>query len=184
MSDRRTGTIARLPKELKDKVCLMLRDGCEYRAVIDLLAQQGIECNDQNVSNWMKFGGMDEWIKEHQRLEDMRAKREFALKIVQENEGSLIHEAGMQVAASQIYEVLNDFDVESLKEKLKGDPENFSRLVNAMSKLSDSGLKYERYKAEVKAAKDRALTELGKARAKGGITPETLEKIEHELKLL
>jgi hypothetical protein len=180
---RRTGKIARLSKDLRDIINLMLRDGATNNEIRDRLSFHKEELNDQNVLNW-RTGGYLDWLNEQARLDDMKARREFAMEIVKTNEGSAVHEAGLQIAASQIYELLSDFDVDTLKEKLQGDPENYSRIVNAMAKLSDSGLKYERYHAEVQAAKSRIEAELGRARSKGGITAETLQTIETELKLL
>lgn len=184
MSDRRTGKIARLPKELRDEVNRMLRDGVTYATISGFLKDKGYpDINAQNFTNWFE-GGHQDWLKEESRLEDMRIRREFAMKIVEENEGSKIHEASLQIAASQIYEVLNDLDPKTIIEKLKGNPEQYSRLINALAKLSDGGLKYERYKTEVAERKERIAIELGRAKNKGGITPETLAKIEAELNLL
>ena len=183
---RRVGKIARLNKELRDQVNEWLRDGREYAFVIGELARVGVtDVNPQNLSNWLE-GGYVDWLKEQERLDDMRSKREFAMDIVRENEGSKIHEAGLQIAATQIYEILTDFDVNTIKEKLQGDPENFARVVNAMAKLSDGGLKYERYRSEVAAARARMESEIAAAKksASGGISEETLERIERELKLL
>jgi hypothetical protein len=180
--NRRKGKIARLSKEWRDVVNLMLLDGATYIEVVEKLATAGFDVNDENVRNW-NDGGYQDWLKEQERFEDMRFKREFALELVKENEGSVVHEAGLQVAASQIYELLTDFDVESLKTALKSDPENYSRLVNAMSKLSDSGLKYQRYKAEVKAAREKIERELT-AGKEGGLTPEAIGKIQEALNLM
>lgn len=183
-SKKRNGKVAHLEKEHRDLINRMLQDGATYLEIIGALAERGISgISDQNLINW-KDGGYQDWLEEQTRLQDMRARREFAMEVVKENQGSHVHEAGLQIAASQIYELLSDFDVETLKEKLSGDPENFARVVNAMAKLSDSGLKYERYHAEVQAAKERMQRELNAAKSKGGITPETLERIEHELRLL
>lgn len=183
---RRVGKIARLPKTLRDQVNTWLRDGRPYAEIIGELARAGVEdVNAQNLTNWSE-GGYQDWLREQERLDDMRAKREFAMEIVRENEGSKIHEAGLQIAATQIYEILTDFDVASIKEKLQGDPENFARVVNAMAKLSEGGLKYERYRQEVAAAKARMEAEIAAAKraGTGGITEDTLERIERELKLL
>ena len=66
--------------------------------------------NDANITNW-RTGGYQDWLGEQQRLEDMRLKREFAFEIVSRNEGSKIHEAAAQLAASQLYETISDFDL-------------------------------------------------------------------------
>ncbi len=181
---KRNGKVAHLEYEKRDVINRMLRDGAMYVEILAWLATVGVEgMNDQNLINW-KDGGYQDWLAEQERFEDMKFKREFALQLVKENEGSVVHEAGLQVAASQIYELLTDFDVETLKASLKGDPENYSRIVNAMSKLSETGLKYDRYKAEVAAVKARIAKEIEAGKGKGGITAETLQKIESELRLL
>lgn len=183
MSERRKGKVAQLPFEIRSQVNEWIRDGVTYAEICQRLAAAGHpDMNEMNISNW-KDGGHQDWLKEQERLADMQAKREFALAIVKANEGSTIHEASLQVAASQIYEVLTDFDIATLKPALAGDPENYSRLVNALSKLSEGGLKYERYRQEVADRKAKIEAELGKAKT-GGITPETIERIERELKLL
>lgn len=180
---KRNGKVAHLSYERRDVINRMLRDGAMYVEILAWLDKDGVAgMNDQNLINW-KDGGYQDWLKEQERFEDMKFKREFALQLVKENEGSVVHEAGLQVAASQIYELLTDFDVETLKSSLKGDPENYSRIVNAMSKLSESGLKYERYKAEVKAAKDKVEKELAGAK-EGGLTAEAVSRIQEALNLM
>lgn len=183
MPNRLHGKIANAPLAVRDGVNAALRDGKTYEEVAAQFPD--LDLNAENLRKWMRPGGGHErWLKEKAALDDMRAKREFALRIVQENEGSQIHEAGMQIAASQIYELLSDWDVEALRAQIQEDPSNFPRIVNAMAKLSDSGLKYERYRAEVAAATKRVQAELDRAKKKGGIQPETIELIERELKLL
>lgn len=159
----RTGKIARLPKQLRDAVNLALQDGATAARIIQIItdakangATNGdhteIEIpNDQNVSNW-RDGGYADWERENQRLRDMQTKREFALRIVQENEGGKIHEAGLNLAASQIFELLQDFDVQTLKEQLADDPENYSKLVSALARISKEALGFEKYRAAVKEA--------------------------------
>jgi len=188
MSRRRTGKIASLPKVLRDQVNVMLRDGVTYAAISSFLEQHdqaGI--NAENISHWFKGpgdaedgSGFKDWLKEQSRLEDMRIKREFALDVVRENEGSRIHEAAVQIAASQIYEVITDLDPETIREKLKESPEQYSRLINALAKLSDQGLRYQRYKDEVKKALDETM---GKSAA-GVLTKEDIVALQERLKIL
>ena len=164
MSNRRTGKIARLPKEIRDVVNLMLQDGAAARVVIEKL--EGIRANggkgvdgelieipnEQNVTNWIQ-GGYQDWQLERQRLDDLRFKREMALEIVRQNEGSKIQEAALQLASSQLYEVISEFDLTSLKEMLAEQPAEFSNLVNSLAKLSKSALDYEKYRDAVVKAK-------------------------------
>jgi hypothetical protein len=187
MSNRRTGKIARLPFEVRTAVNEKLRDGVAYLAIAKWLFDEGHgkpgEINEQNLTNW-KDGGHQDWLKEQERLADMQNKREFALQIVKENDGSKLHEANLHLAASQLYDVLTDFDVASLKELLADKPENYAILANSLAKLSKGNIEIQKYKD----ANARAMAEVEKAKSViergGGLTAETLERIERELKLL
>jgi hypothetical protein len=83
MNNRRTGKIARLPKELRDVVNLMLRDGATYQQVIEKLKDHGHELNAENISNWFE-GGFCDWEREQKRIEEMRARSQMALEMVKE----------------------------------------------------------------------------------------------------
>jgi len=184
MNNRRTGKVARLPKDIRDQVNSRLRDGQTYTAIGTWLSDLGYaDVSESNLSNW-KEGGFRDWELHQDRLETDKLKREFALELVKDNEGSKIHEATLQLAASQIYEVLTDFDVGPLKEMLADKPGLYPKVINSIAKLSEGGLKYERYREEVSARKRAIDAQLDAASDKGGITPETLEKIKHELNLL
>lgn len=161
MANRRTGKIARLPLEQRRRVNEMLRDGKKAKAIIEWIHGQDARAtiNEQNVTAWFQ-GGYQDWLKEQERLDDMRAKREFAMEIARENEGTRIHEAGLHTAASQIFEMLNDLDIEGIKDRLKEDPENYSRIIGALSKISKQALDFRKYKD----ACEKAQVELQKLR--------------------
>lgn len=180
MSNRRTGKIARLPFEVRTRVNEMLRDGKTYQEIIDFALPADL--NEQNLTNW-KEGGHQDWLQEQERLADMAAKREFAFQIVKENDGSKLHEANLHLAASQIYEVLADFDPQRLKDLLDEKPENYADVVNALGKLSKSNIEVQKYKDAVNAAL-KICADAKKADLSGGLSAETIEKIEKELKLL
>lgn len=192
---QRTGKIARLKKDLRDAVNLALRDGAPAARIIQIITDakangatngDGTEIqlpNEQNVSNWIA-GGYKDWIAENERLDDMRTKREFALRIVQENEGGKIHEAGLNLAASQIFELLQDFDVQTLKEQLAEDPENYSKVVSALARISKEALGFEKYRQVVAEQKRKIEDALNNAKTKGGLTPETLATIEQAAAML
>src|SRR5205823_5513256 len=92
-------------------------------------------------------------------------------------------QASLDLAASHIYELLHKFEPESLKEPLNGDPQNYTRILYALFKLSELNLKLERYRAEVAERKALIQSALAKA-GERGITPETRAQIEQELSLL
>lgn len=152
MSNRRKGKIASLTFELRTKVNTMLRDGVKYSAVIKFLEKNDVfGLNEQNITNWHQ-GGYQEWLKEQERLADMQAKREFAFEIVRSNEGSKLHEANLHLAASQLYEVLTDFDLQDLKDLLKDEPENYAAIINSLAKLSKGHLDLRKYQDAVAKA--------------------------------
>ena len=191
----RQGKIARLRKDLRDAVNLALQDGATAAAVAKLIADakahgatngDGSEIevpDDQNVTNWRQ-GGYQDWLGEQQRLEDMRFKNELALEIVRRNEGTKISEATLLLASSQLYEVLTDFDLGALKDLLAEKPENYAAIVNSLAKLSKGALDVEKFKENVRERKAAIEREIKTAVAKGGITPESRERIERELNLL
>lgn len=181
---RRTGKIARLPKVLRDLVNTMIRDGVPYPEIIQNLGDAGTGLRQLNVSRW-KQGGFQDWLKEQQRLEAMGSKRQFALDVIRQHPPNQAHQANLELAASQIYELLTDLDLATLKEKLTtGAPDQYTHIVNALSRLSEEGLKYERYRAEVAERKERIRKELEAGSQKGGLRPETRKMIEEELNLL
>lgn len=179
MANRRNGKVARLPKETRDVVNAMIRDGRTYA---DIIRETGAQVNEQNLTNW-KEGGHQDWLKEQERLEDMRAKREFALEVVKQNEGSKLHEATLHLAASQLYEALTDFDLSALKALLAAKPENYANIVNALAKLSKGALDIEKYKEAVRERKEKIAGLLKPGRDRG-LSPEAIRQIEDEVKLL
>lgn len=180
MSNRRTGKIARLPFETRTKVNEMLRDGVTYQEIITFVGDADL--NEQNITNW-KEGGHQDWLKEQARLDDMQAKREFALEIVRNNEGSKLHEANLHLMASQLYEVVSDFDPQRLKDLLDEKPENYDFIASAITKLSKGNIEVQKYK-DANARALRLLEDAKKETISGGLSAETIEKIEKELKLL
>jgi hypothetical protein len=182
MNPRRKNPIARLPKAARDVINRMLADGATLEQIRQQLGEGTEGVGEPELRDWKK-GGHRAWLKQQERLEDMRAKREFALELAREGQGVEFQEAGWQLAANQIYELLMGFDQKTLKTRLKGSPEHYGRLLNALFRLGDSGLKYERYRAEVAERKARIQAELARA-GEGGISAETRQWIEEQLRLL
>jgi hypothetical protein len=179
---RRTGFVARLGKVVRDEINGMLLDGMSYPKICKALARKGIVLRERSIRSW-RSGGYQDWLQEQERLSQGERMMASALKVVKENHGTVIQEAGLQLAASQIYQVLMDFDPKVLKKKLNKNAEGYAKLVHVMARLSEGGLKYERYRAEVAERKEKILKELQKAK-EGGLTKERLRRIEGNLNLL
>ncbi len=181
---RRTGAIANMPKVLRDEINRMLEDGVIYPQIVARVAQQGHEINKFHLMTWRQ-GGYQDWLREQDRLADMRIMREFAQDVVRENQGKDLQEAAIQIAASHIYQVLMEYNPKKLKRHLEaGDSVAYARLVTALAKLSDGGLKYERYRAEVVEKKERMQKLLDQAKGGHGMSDEELAEFERLLNLM
>ena len=196
----RTGKIARLLKKHRDRVCEILRDGGSALAVqqyVKTLVDAGEKDgdgnaikipDDQNVTNWRgkpgEPSGYNDWLKEQRRLDDMRFKREFALEVVRQNEGSKLQEASLHMVAAQIYEVVDEFDLEALKELLAEKPDKFTDVVNSLARIARPTLDFQKYRDAVKREADAILKVTKSANERGGLTAADLAEIERAAKMM
>lgn len=191
----RQSKIARLKKVHRDALNNLIQDGAMARTIMNFvagLAEAGEqdadgnpvrEINDANLSTW-RAGGYQDWLKTRERIEDMAAKREFAQDIVKSGEGAAIQEASLNIAASQLFELLTDVDLTGLKDKLRDKPEIYPEVIRSLAPIAKAALDIEKFRDNVRQRKEAIARELGAAKKSGGITKETIEKIERELKLL
>jgi hypothetical protein len=94
----------------------------------------------------------------------------------------VVHQATIHLVATQLQEALARLDTKSIHDALEGDPGNFAKLVNAIARLSEGGLRFERYHAEVKEKKDELAKHIA-AGKKNGFTPDVIAKMEHALNM-
>lgn len=183
MNVRRTGIVACLPKEAREEVNQMLLNGARYREITAAMAEKGYRVQKNALTTWLR-GGHQDWLRVEERLTNIERLREFAMRIVRSNEGTVMQEAGMKVAAAQIYELLLNYDLDVLKERLKeGDASIYAKLVNVMARLSDGGLKQEKHRDEVEERKENSKAQREEAQ-RGGLRKEDLASIEKDLNLL
>jgi hypothetical protein len=157
----------------------MLHNGATYREIIEAMGAKGIRLQKNALTTWLR-GGHQDWLAVEERLTNIERLRDFALRVVKSSEGTVVQEAAMKVAAAQIYELLMNYDPKVLKERLKeGDSSDYAKLVNAIVRISDGGLKQEKYRDEVEEKKTRR-----EDAKRGGLTKEELENIEKEMNLL
>jgi hypothetical protein len=95
--------------------------------------------------------------------------------LLRHNQGHSIHDAARLLAASQLAQVIRDFDVQSLKDALSDHPEDYARVVNALTKLSRDNLEYEKYRFLVAQQKRKIEAQLTKAQT-GGLSPQLVEE--------
>jgi hypothetical protein len=152
MSRARTGKIARAPFDVRARVNEMLRDGRPAKDLIKFLESKDIFGVDDDVVTRWRQGGYQDWLASQDRAADMKSRQEFAMEIVRANEGSKLGEAALYLASDQLYQVLTDFDLTSLKELLVDKPENYAAIVNSLAKLSKGALDLRKYQDAVSAA--------------------------------
>lgn len=73
-----TGKIAALSFELREGICLRMKDGWTGKRIIAWLAEQGVSgVNEQNLTNWRHAdAGYRAWGRDQERLETIRAQAE------------------------------------------------------------------------------------------------------------
>lgn len=210
----RVGKIARFPETVREELNKRLRNGELGPKILPwlnglpevqgVLAEyfQGQAVNAQNLSDWRQ-GGFKEWEEKQDRAHRVRELATFADKLTRAN-GSSIAEGAAAIASGRILELLEaadragedseGMDVETLKDlvgaltslrsaelaKAKGelDREKLQR------KDEEIALAKQKYQDKVQAQKREIEDALGAAKSAGGITPETLERIEQAARLL
>ncbi len=182
LRNQRTGRVARLPKLIRDKVNLLILDGATYAEILTTLGEDGHLLNEDNLGNW-KQGGYQDWLKAQYVLAEMRIRQENATELLQQNEGTTLHEATNKIATSQIWEALRSMGPSSLQSALEKNPDNYVRVLNALTRLTAGAITCEHLRIEQlqrKASLDPAKADP----ASRAITPATLARIEKELNLL
>ncbi len=182
-SHGRTGKVARLPKELRYQINVMLQDGVPYLQIIDHLALHAYDINEDNLSNW-KAGGYLDWLEEQRLIQAIKSKYQLAESIVRHSPSdNAAGQAVLHIIATNLCKFLAETDPETLRESLLSDSDKFTRFVNSMVRLAEGGIKcgIHHFRSEDRAA------EAAKARNpadKPGISDEALHTAEEKLNLL
>ena len=155
---RHNGNVARLPKDVRDKINSMIQDGLTYPAIIQNLGEQGKHLNVVNLSRWKKGGYMD-WLAEQAFIERTRARQETPAQLVRDFDATDINHAALQLGTLHIFEALRDLGPGSLNKKLGGDCASFARLLNALARASRETMQLQKYR-EACAKARAALQEL------------------------
>lgn len=180
---RRNGFVAHKPKEVRDKINFMLLDGFTYRKVIENLGDNGKDLDEDHIRTW-HAGGFQEFLVILARKEALQTTRDAALELVSEKADTPVQDAGLTVAAAQLYELLLSFEPTAFANALSEKPELYLRLINALSRLCESGaaVGYRRTHKSVLAAKLQAASE--EPTEKKLLTQEELKELMKQLKII
>jgi hypothetical protein len=111
----------------------------------------------RHITNWKKFGGYRDWLQHQHRLEECKLRHELTLDLARSAEGLASYQAAPKVAVAQICQTIIDLGPDGLKDAMQASPLNCFRLLNALARLINSGLKCEQHiqKAAVATDKER-----------------------------
>ena len=186
--------IGRLSSELRELVNRMLGEARPAAAIVARLHDLGrTELTDGNVESWRESGYLDH-LDQLERMHQIRLRSEASLEMVKAvtQDGRMpISEANDLLLASLVAQTLESFDPDSLREALAEDPKKFFNLASTVigqaaerAKREKLELQFAKFRDQVDERRRRLEASLQEASRTGGITAETLERIQEQLKLL
>jgi hypothetical protein len=158
----------------------MLRDGIPHSDIISNLGEFGKGLNKDNVISWEK-GGYQDWYQERVWLEELDTRLEFARDVLEEPDSPKLREASLAIALKQMYELIIRFNPATFIEQLGSDPNNYSRILNALTRIADIGLRYDRGHTD---SADKSARRAEKSKNAAGLTDSMLRQYENEFNLL
>ena len=179
---RRRGKIAQLPKDIRDEVNRMIENNARSSAIIRFLEEKGYPgINKVNITHWVQGDGAGssgylDWQREQRAMAELRARAEFALELVKENQAHSLHDASRLLAVGQLAHIFSEVDVQSLAESLPEKPQNYIRLLNSLGRLSRDGRDYEQHRLQL-ALRQKELDQAMGLTQSGGLPPQILDDI-------
>jgi hypothetical protein len=180
-SRRRNGNVARLPKEIRQRINEMLDDGVPYNRIIENLGDHGKELNADIMYRW-KIGGYQDYLNEQRLLDQCRVRSQSAYHLLTTSNNINTFQATQQLAVAQICETVADLGPEVLRQAIIANPLNYFRMLNSFARLTNGGLKCERHLID-DADRQRKL-ESRDAPRKKGISDESVKEMQEKLKLM
>jgi hypothetical protein len=139
---KRTGAIARLPKEIRDHINSMLDEGHTYKEIVEYLCKQGFEnFNINSISRW-RYSGYQDWVEHHERTHERMALQRWAASMSVKKDKTVVSRALTNFSAARLHNLLARIDVNRLAEELASRPQYVARLFNTLlrtSKMSRDG---------------------------------------------
>ena len=186
--------IGRLPREIRTRVNQWIADAVPAAEIVARLHREGRpDITAVNVENWRDSGYLD-YLDQVERLNQIRLRSEASVEMVKaiaERGRVPITEANDILLASLISEALETFDVGMLREALAESPKRFFNLASAVTaqaaervKREKLELEFDKFKEALESRRQKIEASLKEASRDGGLTPETLAKIQEELRLL
>ena len=175
------GNISHLPLAIRDKVGAMVLDAVPYADIITSLGDAGKGLVPHHITTW-KAGTFKLWLQDYERRLAVTEKNQAAQDLVDRAGGTALPEAGLKLAAVQMNEFLLAFDPATFADALAEKPELYLRLINTISRVTDSVALANRARNQQAAA--AASQAPPGAKPKNVVTSEALTEITHQIKLM
>jgi hypothetical protein len=131
----RKGKVARLPQEIRERICLLMADGITDVKIAETLnADPAVEAaladyqgggvkavaviTDGNLSEWRQ-GGYQDWLGDQSKVRRVRVLAEYAQRVAEADGGSAAA-GGVAMAAGKLFERLEGASEEELPNLVKG----------------------------------------------------------------
>ena len=179
---RRT-RIARFPEDIRNQINEFLDKDTQYQQIIDWLSEHGYAGIEMyHLTRW-KDTGYQDWVRHHERMEELQFKREWAKELAQDQGANdNFHQAAFRVTLIHFFDALNRTDSAQITRMLESKPEKFATLVNSFANFAHEIYVLEKFKDDVRR-RNQAEEEF-KRISKGGLTPESLKRIREELRVV
>jgi hypothetical protein len=178
----RKGEVARLPKELRQRVNEMLDDGSTSNQIRAALGQLGKDLSLDSIDAWRK-GGYHDYLREQRFLAESRLRHELVFDLAREDQSIDAFQAAHKIAAGLICEIIAEFGADTLREAVQRNPLNLLRMLNSLSRLTAGGLECERHLVD-QVERTAKLKQLKAPRKKAGLSRKTLKEMQEKLNLM
>jgi uncharacterized protein DUF3486 len=173
---KRRSRIAKLPREVRNQVNVMLDEGATYQSVVDWLHGKGYpECTVDMVFQWKK-GGFQDWLRDERRADSERSLRDWATSVAADTGQTSLPTAYVMFASAQLRRLVDDIDEMAAKASLKEHPEEYARLFNSLARFAKLAVEMEKVEKIIRLRKE--LQAKGAEEGKAKRAPKTDELAE------
>ena len=170
--NRRTGKIARFPKDLREVVNRMLDDGAQYASIINELQKHRHRWPDHvdeltinNLSTW-HAGGYQDWVRQQEISADLATRNEFLADLLHGPDPNKLHETILHLGIAQTYHVIAGLNRDAIEEMSTKHPAAYARLLTVFQQFSQHALTLQKLKLQA--------AQQGQPTSDGGFVPKAL----------
>jgi hypothetical protein len=150
------GKVGHLPKEIRDRISVMLRNGCKQKDIITQLGADAQGITQRNISSWYHSPAYQLWLAEQEWREDLHVDQESASDLLNDFDSSKFNRATLQLAIARLYRAFRHAESGDLGQNLGGNAQAFARLVSALARACRETThiqKFETLLAQIRQAK-------------------------------